>query len=251
MSSVALLEWSYLPTNLIGSAQKFEALGASFVIQNGSARAQMDESTFRLAPGMKQKLLAVIKARVAPFEHLASASLDFRDRPALTITHDDGRPTEIHLEAHAGIRIADYLHFQVIDKNGVVTFDSELDQLASAEANAELLARHATDDVLSRLLLSLAQSRKDRDNEFTHLYEILEALAARFGSNHNICGALGINLPHVRDFHRICNTPSTVSRHRGLAKSPLAEPDPAQYSFARSFAWELVMAYGSWLEGPR
>ncbi|WP_439851700.1 hypothetical protein ACTACG_08050 [Pseudomonas syringae] len=69
MSSVALLEWSYLPANLIGSEQQFEALGASFVIQNGSARAQMDESTFRSAPDMTQKLLAVIKARVAPLEH--------------------------------------------------------------------------------------------------------------------------------------------------------------------------------------
>lgn len=250
VGSKAIFEWQYLPANLSGLEQRFDALGATLVIDRGTARAEMDESQFRAAPDIGDTLLLVIKARVAPFEHLAGTSLAFHHPPALTITHDDGRPTEIHAQGHASVRITDHMHFQLVDKNGIVTFDSELDSLNGAQAKAELLTKHATDSLLSRLLVSLGQSRNDPDDEFIHLYEILEALATRFGHNQRICGALGVDLDQVKNFHRVCNSLTTASRHRGLAKAPLVRPDATQYSFARGFAWELIVAYATWLDSP-
>ncbi|KMU93748.1 hypothetical protein AC138_22555 [Pseudomonas putida] len=225
-----------------------EAHGAIMVIQDGVARADLDAVTYQTDSGIAERLLRTIRARLAPYEFTRVEPIHIDSNPTLTITHQDGQPREIHLQSSfASIRITDHVEIQIY-RNGVLIQDTALEGRDRRQSEAELLSRHADDDLLSRLLASKSASKSNPSDEFTHLYEILEALQSKFVKPATLINELGIEKAKVRKFHSVCNDPSTASRHRGLAKGPLKEPSADQYHHARTFAWDMILSYAQWLE---
>ncbi|WP_122531517.1 hypothetical protein [Pseudomonas viridiflava] len=245
--STATLEWHYHPADLFSDAQTVEAYGASVTMQEGIARADLDETLYKSDASLTSKLLRVIRARLAPYERQRTDPVTVTTPPTLTITHSDGRAREIHLECYASLRVTDSMEIQIFHK-GVLIHDSEQERRDRLLFEAELLSKHAEDDLLGRLLGSHSESKRDPGDEFTHLYEILEALQARFGKPPKLTSVVGIEKTKVGRFHAVCNDPSTVSRHRGQTKGPLRVPTAEEFSFARTFAWEMIMSYADWLE---
>lgn len=247
-ASTATLEWRYQPADLLAEGQTIEAHGAVMVIQDGVVRAELDAGIYQADSTTSEKLLRTIKARLAPYEYASVDPLLIDPSPTLTITHQDGRPREIHLQSDfASVRIRDSLEIQIY-RNGVLIQDSAQERQDRLHSEAELLSKYGDDELLSRLLASNSASKRDPKSEFTHLYEILEALQTRFGKPPMLTNELGIEKSKVGKFHAVCNDPSTVSRHRGLTKGPLREPTPEEYSYARSFAWEMILSYAHRLD---
>lgn len=247
-TSTATLEWRYQPSDLLGKAHTIEAHGAIMVIQDGVARADLDAATYQTDRGIADRLLKSIRARLAPYEFARVEPVHIDSNPTLTITHQDGQPREIHLQSSfASISITDHIEIQVY-RNGVLIQDTAQERQDRLQSEAELLSRHADDELLSRLLVSNSASKSNPKDEFTHLYEILEALQGKFGKPPKLTNELGIEKAKVGKFHSVCNDPSTASRHRGLTKGPLREPSAEQYNHARSFAWEMIIRYAQWLE---
>ncbi|WP_122390336.1 hypothetical protein [Pseudomonas savastanoi] len=244
--SIATLEWHYRPANLLKEAQTLTAYGASLVIQDGTARAQIDATTFRANVDLADKLLRIIITRLAPYGRESSEALNVDPHPVLSIMHPDDGVREIHLEGTARIQMFSSLDVQIY-RNGVLIEDTARTRAGRLQAEAELLSKHADDDLLNRLLMSHNKSTRDPEKEFTHLYEILEALQTRFVKRTKLVEALAIDKSSFSQFHRICNDPSTVSRHRGLAEGPLKEPGAQEFDFARDFAWRLILSYAQYL----
>lgn len=218
------------------------------VIEDGLVRADLDATSYEADGAIADRLLRAIRARLAPYERVHVEPLSIDPSPTLTINHQDGRAREIHLQSDfAGIRIRDSLEIQIY-RNGVLIQDSAQERHDRLQDEAELLSKHADDDLLSRLLASNSASKRDPKDEFTHLYEILEALQARFGKPPRLTNELGIEKPKVGKFHSVCNDPTTASRHRGQAKGQLREPTYEEYSYARAFAWEMILSYAQWLD---
>ncbi|CAK9890089.1 hypothetical protein [Pseudomonas fluorescens] len=242
----ATLEWRYQPIDLFKETHTIESHGATLVIQDGVARAETDTTLHQSDPTLTDKLRRVIFARLAPYGLHRKDPVVVEDHPILTVTHADGRSREIYLESFASIRITDSIQIQVY-RDGVLIQDSAQELSDRQQVESELLSKHAGDDLLSRLLASQSESKRDSGDEFTHLYEILEALQARFGKLPKLTEALGIEKSKIGKFHAVCNAPSTVSRHRGLTKGPLREPTAEEFNHARSYAWEMILAYARWL----
>ncbi|MGX1126554.1 hypothetical protein [Pseudomonas sp. HLS-6 TE3448] len=217
------------------------------VIQDGVARADLDEALYRGDSSIAQKLLKVIRARLAPYEQQSAEPVIIESSPVLTITHTDGRPRELHLECHATISVTETLDIKIY-RNGVLIEDTAQERSKRLQGEAELLSKHADDDLLCRLLGSLSASKRNPGNEFTHLYEILEALQTTFGKPPKLTDALAIEKAKIGKFHAVCNDPSSVSRHRGQTNGPLRTPTAEEFSHARDFGWEMILAYARWLE---
>lgn len=246
-ASTATLEWHYTPANLLGDAQAVEVGGATVVIHHGVARADMTEEVYRADSSVAHALLRVIKARLAPYERQSSLPLHIDTSPMLTITHADGRPREIHLDCYAAISITESFEFQIF-RNGILIEDAEQERQKRLQSESDLLSKHAEDDLLCRLLASHSASIRHPGDEFTHLYEILEALQAKFGKPPKWTDALAVERAKVGKFHAVCNDPSSVSRHRGQSKGLLRVPTAEEFSHVRDFGWEMIMAYARWLE---
>lgn len=247
-TSTATLEWCYQPTDLLAEARTIEAYGAVMVIQDGLARADLDAATYQADSSIPGRLLKTIRACLAPYEHARGEAMVVDSHPTLTINHRDGRPREIHMQSSlASIQLRDRIEIQVY-RNDVLIHDTTEELRHCLEPESEVLWRHADDELLSRLIASKNASLGNARDEFTHLYEILEALQARFGKPPKLTDELGIEKSKVRKFHSVCNDPSTASRHRGQAKGPLKEPRAEDYNHARDFAWKMIIAYARWLE---
>lgn len=248
MGSKAILEWSYIPSDLIDGVLEFEKYGGRVVAQNGRAKAEFDECDYRADSDLAGKLLHTLQARIAPIERRKHQAAEFSTFPTLTVTHPDGA-SEVYLEGHASVRISDHLVIQII-RNGVVIVDSAQEQADEEARQGEILECHADDALLSQILASHKNALKDRNNEFVHLYEILDALEKKFGRFYRVADSLAFDVSRLKAFQAACNTPTTASRHRGSASGPLRRPTQGEYETARSVAWDLVMAYATFLDSP-
>jgi hypothetical protein len=72
--------------------------------------------------------------------------------------------------------------------------DSKRDPIEKKKSLAELVSTYLTaDKLLASLLGSQSASVRDPNHELVHLYEIRDALSAKFGGKSRARSALGIN----------------------------------------------------------
>ncbi len=92
---------------------------------------------------------------------------------------------------------------------------------------ADRVARFSSDDHLTAMLNSIGRALTDKANCLIHLYEILESLKDRFGSNRNAMKTLSLSDSQWSDLGRFANyEPLQEGRHRGskvLALRPITE----------------------------
>ncbi|TPG94638.1 hypothetical protein EAH72_17000 [Pseudomonas caspiana] len=246
MGSKAILEWSYIPSDLIDGVLDFEKYGGKMVAQDGRAKAEFDECDYRADTDLAGKLLQALQAKIAPIERRKHRAAQFSTLPTLTVMRSDG-VSEVYLEGNASVTITEHLVLQLI-RDGVVIVDSAQERADEEMRQGEKLERHADDALLSRMLASHRNAMNDRNDEFVHLYEILDALEKKFGKLHRVADALAFDVSRLRAFQACCNTPTTASRHRGNVSGPLRSPTQGEYETARSVAWDLVMAYATFLD---
>jgi hypothetical protein len=102
MGSKAVLEWSYIPSDLIDGVLEFEKYGGRMVAQDGRAKAEFDERDYRADSDLAGKFLQNLKARIAPIERRKHQAAEFSTLPTLTVTHPDGG-CEVYLEYPASL----------------------------------------------------------------------------------------------------------------------------------------------------
>jgi hypothetical protein len=148
------------------------------------------------------------------------------------------------------------VYTRVVDKDGNVISDSMLDHRIELEHRiekknefAERVANQATDDLLISLLQSYGAAVRDPNNEFVHLYEILDALRKRFGNIKTASLALGITSPQWKRFRVLCNNSSLrQGRHRGMSIRVNRNATDSELTEARALALGMIKAYLQYLE---
>lgn len=122
------------------------------------------------------------------------------------------------------------------------------------EELSELFTKHGGNRTLRLMLRSYKAAVDDPRDEFTHLYEIRDALLVRFGFKHKAAGqALRYSEDEWKNlwdkFTSMCNDPSVrQARHRGKGVANLQDATAKELEFARGFASSLIERYVRYLE---
>jgi hypothetical protein len=118
-----------------------------------------------------------------------------------------------------------------------------------AEFVARYIGRHSTVD---KMFLSLRAASRDPENEFLHLYEVLDALNAYFPSRSKkqICTEIGLD--HDIVWKRLGNITNDKkykqSRHRGSHSGESVNASNGLLEEARKLARKVIVTYVNYLE---
>lgn len=94
------------------------------------------------------------------------------------------------------------------------------------------------------MLRSYSKAVSDPPSELVHLYEILDALRARFGSETLARSTLKITKAQWSELSGLCNAaPLLQGRHRGEKIGQIREATTDELSRARRIARSMITAY--------
>lgn len=139
----------------------------------------------------------------------------------------------------------------VSDKNGNVISDSRRDRIEKKKSLAKLASTHCAADGLLRVMLrSYDAAVCDPNNELVYLYEIRDALAAKFGDEHSARAALAVTKSEWSRLGQLCNNePLRQGRHRGKTGEVLRDATENELVESRNIARIMIEAYMQYLEG--
>ena len=133
----------------------------------------------------------------------------------------------------------------IVDKDGKVTVDTKRERIEKKKRLAEIVAAHsAKDPLLTALVQSHEAAIRDADNELVHIYEIRDALVAKYGGDAKARKALGLSDPQWSKFGRLCNVePLRQGRHRGKSSGVLRDATAQELDEARGTARAMIEEY--------
>jgi hypothetical protein len=136
---------------------------------------------------------------------------------------------------------------QVHDKSGVAIGDSE--QLRRQTLHDSILAIHPKiqrSATLRTILQSYERSIEDVANEFTHVYEIKDALKKHFGSLAQAAAAIPGAAKNLSTLGKFANSlPLAQGRHRGLHAGNLRPATVRELEEIRSAALALIRGFAT------
>ncbi len=219
-------------------------------IADGQVQAKIDSVIFEADPKMQQRLHDSLNDRFLGVQLFTHRPYEL-SRSTKTRIHPDGR-RDIFIEPEpARIKVSvGTVDIRITDKDGNVVADSKRDRIKKKKSLAELISSHRpTDSLLTSLLKSQAAAVRDPNNELVHLYEIRDALSAKFGGESSTRSALGISNTQWSRFGHLCNNePLRQGRHRGKTGGVLRDATEAELTEARGIARAMIEAYLRYLE---
>ncbi|SFT71333.1 hypothetical protein [Paraburkholderia aspalathi] len=152
------------------------------------------------------------------------------------------------------------LNVRTTDADGTLVLDaraSEAEQARQAlqDAKDELritgagVVKHLGDDFFRRAWESFNLSFGADEHAINHLYDVRDAVTAKFGKDDHARNALGIAKADWSDFGKIFNDGAVKGgRHNGKHPAPLKPMTGVQRAQVTRFAKDLLRAYGRYLD---
>ncbi|PAJ86377.1 hypothetical protein DF159_21230 [Burkholderia ubonensis] len=152
------------------------------------------------------------------------------------------------------------LRVRATDATGTVVFDAramEVEQARRAlqDAKNELrmtgasVVKHLGDDFFRRAWESFNLAFGADEHAINHLYDVRDAVTAKFGKDDQARKALGIHKSEWSEFGKIFNDGAVKGgRHNGKHPAPLRPMSREQRDQIIRFAKELLRAYGRYLD---
>jgi hypothetical protein len=250
MSAVVLLEWKFSPPDYFEEPIEISRQDYTMTSADGQVQAKIDSAIFEADPDMRQRLHDALNDRFLGVQLFTHRAYEL-SRSTKTRVHPDGR-RDIFVEPEPAriVLSAGTVDIQITDKDGNVIADSKRDRIEKKKSLAELIGTHRpTDSLLASLLKSQAAAVRDPNNELMHLYEIRDALSAKFGGDSATRTALGIGSTEWSRFGQLCNNaPLRQGRHRGKTAGVLRDATEAELTEARGIARAMIEAYLRHLE---
>ena len=221
-------------------------------IADGQVHAKIDSAIYEAKPEMRAELHDALNDRFLGVQLLTHRAYEL-SRPNVTRVHPDGREDYFKEPETARLAVSGSTpDLRVTGQNGNVVADSKRDRIEKKKSLAELIAAHrAKDTLLASLLQSHAAAVRDPNDELVHLYEIRDALSAKFGNDTATRTTLGISRPQWSRFGTLCNDePLRQGRHRGENAGALRDATEGELMEARGIARAMIEAYLQYLEAP-
>jgi hypothetical protein len=242
---LVLLEWSFSPADYFEAPISITRGDYEMTISSGKAVATIEAATFDAKPSMRESLHESLRSRFLAVQLLMHRPFELA-RPTTTRLHPDGRrDISVELEGAQIAVTGGTVDVRITDKDGNPVVDSKRDRIERKKTLGELIAAHRdSDSLLTALLKSYEAGVRDPNNELVHLYEIRDALAARFGGDREARDALGISATVWSRFGVLCNVETVrQGRHRGKSGTALRDATEGELVEARDIARSMIEAY--------
>ncbi len=250
MDAVMMLSWSFSPPDYFEEPIEILRQDYTMTIADGQVHANFDSAIYEAKPEARAELHDALNDRFLGVQLLTHRAYEL-SRPNVTRVHPDGR-RDIFVEIEPiSIKVSmGTVDVRLIDKDGNVIADSKRERIEKKKSLAELIAaRRTKDTLLASLLQSHAAGVRDPNDELVHLYEIRDALSAKFGNDAATRTALGISRTQWSRFGALCNDePLRQGRHRGENAGTLRDATDGELIEARGIARAMIESYLRYLD---
>jgi len=253
MGAVVLLEWKFSPSDYFEEPIEISRQDYTMSIADGQVQAKINSAIFEADPDMRHRLHDALNDRLLGVQLFTHRAYELSHSTKTRVHPDGRRDTFIEPEPARIVFSAGTADIQIKDKDGNVIADSKRDRIETKRSLAELISTHRpTDSLLASLLKSQAAAIRDPNNELVHLYEIRDALSAKFGGESATRTALGISSTPWSRFGQLCNNePLRQGRHRGRTGGVLRDATEVELTEAQGIARAMIEAYLRHLEALR
>lgn len=244
------LEWKYTPPDYLEQPIEVSEPGIHLEISNGVAIAHIEPEAFENNRSISDDLTKLIENRLYAVQIITHRIFSL-SRPLRSDLREDGKRnifTEVP-SIKIGIAIAT-VDSVMTDRNGNIISDTKQERIDKGKWFAEMIKKYRdADSTLDTIIKSNLKSVTDRDNEFVHLYEIRDALSAKFGGEKKAKKELGIYDEEWKVIGKLANNqPLMQGRHRGKFVGSLRAAEPLELEAARKSAENLIEKYLIYLE---
>jgi hypothetical protein len=244
MPALLILEWSYTPADCFEAPVDYTAPSYTVHIENGRVVAafatdQPDSVFPNVHNELEARFLGAQIMRNRPFQLSGYNTRRTSSDGSAVVSVSAG------ITGHAQVGAVDIV---IRDAAGNVTSDTKADRVNATNEFAQLASKHRNDSVAEALLKSYNGAIDDPSNELTHLYEIRDALAKKFGGDNNACSMLNISRNEWSQFGKLANDdPLYEGRHRGQNVGQLGHATESELNEARGIARKMILAYLNYL----
>lgn len=250
MGSIIILEWSFTPKDYFEDVIEITRHDYNMTIDMGTVVAKIESEVYDSNPSIRQMLHSSLSDRFSGAQLLAHRPYDlFKSR--ITRLHPDGRKDiTIELESTAFAFSGGFMDIMITDKDGNIISDTRRDRIEKKKSLAELVSIHRASDGLLRVMLkSYDEAVRNPNNELVYLYEIRDALSAKFGGESSARSALAVTATQWSRLGQLCNNePLRQGRHRGKTGEILRDATEDELIESRRISRQMIEAYLQYLE---
>ncbi len=245
------LEWKYTPKNYFEEPIHIIDERFELSISDGVAFAKIEPLFYSQHPEINEYLTRLIETRLQAVQLISHRDFILNKPSRSELRNDGTKNTFLEVEPivmKVSIKPVDLM---VRDKDGNIVSDSKKERLDKQRWFSETVAKYRSiDSTLDQMLKSYQMAVKDPKNELVHLYEIRDALSARFGKKKNAMKQLYITNKEWDIIGDLANSqPLEEGRHRGKAVGKLRSAENHELDIARKSASNMVEKYLIFLEG--
>lgn len=239
------LEWKYEPADFFEASYQHAEEAFDLKVDAGTAMATLTAPADPVPADLEARLQSLIENifLVRKFQLHEDYKLE---GPRIYQHSQSGRKdVSIRLVSVASGGMVGKIDLKVEDAAGNIVYDSKAKRIdEDALLLDSLLPKLPHSPVLRALLVSYSRSIDDPDDEFTHLYEIRDALTKHFGGEQAARVALGINKTGWQRFGSLTNAqPLEQSRHRGKHSHGRRPATAEELEEARKLSREWILAF--------
>lgn len=244
------LEYKYTPEGYFEEPISIKENEFTISINNGVALAKIPPSHYDKVEKIKNRITQIIENRFQAVQIMSHRDYDLSKACRSDIREDGGK--NIFLEVDSAVIAVSSCSADIIitDKDGNVKVDTKKERLSKQEWFSETVSKHRkSDNCLDQMLNSYQMAVKDKKNELIHLYEVRDALSARFGSKQKAILKTGISTKDWDTIGKLANHfPIEQGRHRGKSAGVLRPASRDELDTARKIISNFVEKYLIYLE---
>ena len=246
------LKWTYTPTDFLEVPLAITGPGYELTFKDGHGLGYIEPTAYPNDNSLRSQLQQQLIARFLAVQALTHKRFTLSNSQVNRI-HPGGNSTIAFIEGTVTMTIecAGQLDLVKFDAAGNVISDSKADRIKKTNELMQLAAKYAlTDETTDAILRSYSAAVVDSQNEFIHLYEIVDALRRRFSGKDKAQAALKVGDDWDR-LHRISNDePYNQGRHRGAHVGKLQDAPKEVLHEARGIARDLIERYLRMIDAP-
>jgi len=244
------LEWNYTPSDYLEEPINLVYDGITVDLKDGKGIARIAHEKFEQNSSMQEELQDLIESRFHAVQIFNHKIFELSKSSRTDLRADGGKHYYLQVESIVSTCTFGSVDFILKDKDGNIKSDTKRERLEKQSWYAEAMDKHRkTDSTLEQLFSSYQMSVKDPENEFVHLYEVRDALLARFSSKKRALRELNITKNQWDEIGVLANVlPLKQGRHRGKTMGLLRSANSSELEKGRKAVVKLMEKYIEYLE---
>lgn len=253
MDDVVVVEWTFLPPKYFEIEILVEKESYTLNIREGHAIAYVKQHDFADIETLRNSLHEILISLFLGAQALSHDSFKLSLSSIHKIDSVGNKTVFVFPESCELTMAATSPDIRVVDAKGNVVTDTRRDRIEKKVKLATLSEKYRTNDAaLASMLKSISSASNDSHNELIHLYEVRDALCARFGGSNNALNELDIDRSSWDRLHALANNePLNQGRHRGSKLGQLRQATQDELDEARRITTMLIEAYLEYLDAEQ